>query len=902
MLLNPADIKRISSLAEAGVKGGIHSDSTLLVAMNDGSLWIWKHTGDEERDEIFIYHLALALFRGIVPETQPLYIPGRGWGSAQRKVSGIPAARVDGLHGYMHGNDEIQADLVAMIIMDYCVGNPDRHANNWMLMENDRLAAIDNGWAGKELVIQISLVLEPARLAGIEGDKKLWPRFLNMVLWMIQDLHGRGDQARAIAQEIGIEREQAVEMVRLWEPKLERLRRFVQAEVAKNPKMLDGGAPDITLKARTYVETPEEAPEGVPVETGPKGGLYYESEPNLPGFEETPQQRARHDIAPQTILEASQADPESLRALMDMQLEAVEQALVRKPEYKSYDNSTPEVRGAVKDGIARRLAEKTGVDYATVTTYIQSWAGSSSDSNPDSLAMQMAAAELFELEPTPYVVDAWAKMGEEARYTGRGAQTVEEGLAIAKKILQAMYDDTQERLKAAGVEKVTLFRGMRWWQDIGENAAPDEVFVHDKQLAPGIWTGETEFHSNPLSSWAYSYAKAMDFANYKPENAEDYEEESDLDDPDAVEDAEIALGDAYATDYEKGDDPEIDAIEDADERFDAWKEKFLGEYGGNAVMWAIENEAIEAPVHYPPITRMMASVTVPREKIIATAVTGLGCLEEDEIVITGGKFNQRVYTADDPDGTNEFPSSQSIKEWEGAEPEPAAPEPGPAAATEEITQKPGRIPEELMAQRLTEIQDDPLLAPDDKHAQASDLLFEWWKREDDPLKEQSDAIFNKYYEEKQGWKDEAAYIQEVAPVHLEQQKLQLAYQERLDAARRAAGVAPDWFDPIKWQHQRDYDRAGIKLTQALIAGKLDVAGYKAKQAAIYARVTAQVKLREDGYDSTDPAVVAEQQKYIKARDAIAASGPMYGKTYDKLIALNKKHEAWLASLPKVKPA
>ncbi|KKM03675.1 hypothetical protein LCGC14_1772060, partial [marine sediment metagenome] len=264
--IRPEDIKRLSSLEDAGVRGGIHSQHTWLVALHDGSLWIAKKTGTEERDEIFVYLLAQKMFRGVVPETVPGYIPKIGWVSMQRKVSGVPAGRVDGLHGYMHGNEEMQADLVSMIVMDYLVGNPDRHSNNWFLMHNDRLAAIDNGWAGEENTLPLSAVFQPADLAGLVRDEALWPKMLKMMLELINDLTGRGDEARALAEEIDINQKDAVDMVRLWEPKLQRLARFVQTEASK------------LQKEKVYITRDEQPPLGVRMEEGPRGGHYYESE------------------------------------------------------------------------------------------------------------------------------------------------------------------------------------------------------------------------------------------------------------------------------------------------------------------------------------------------------------------------------------------------------------------------------------------------------------------------------------------------------------------------------------------------------------------------------------------------------------------------------------------------
>jgi len=264
--IRPEDVKRISNLEGAGIRGGIHSQHTWLVALHDGSLWIAKNTKTEERDEVFTYELARLMFRSIVPETTVTDLPKIGWVSIQRKVSGVPAGRVDGLHGYFHGNDEMLADLVAMLVLDYLIGNPDRHSNNWFVLHNDRLAAIDNGWAGEDMAMSFADVFQPARLAGMMEDERLWPQLLKGIAVLIQDLEGRGDEVRALAEAIGIDKKEAVDMVRLWEPKLASLTRLIHAEAGR------------VEKARVYITPGQQPPMGVSVEEGPRGGHYYESE------------------------------------------------------------------------------------------------------------------------------------------------------------------------------------------------------------------------------------------------------------------------------------------------------------------------------------------------------------------------------------------------------------------------------------------------------------------------------------------------------------------------------------------------------------------------------------------------------------------------------------------------
>lgn len=558
--IQPQDIKRLSNLEDAGIRGGIHSKRTYLMALHDGSLWVWKQTGVEERDEIFMYHLARRMFRAIVPEVQPVYVPKLGWGSAMRKVAGVPAGRADGLHGYFHGNEEMQADLVAMLVLDYLTGNSDRHANNWFLMHNDRLAAIDNGWAGEDLTMSLSDVFEPARLADLVRDESLWPKMLQMMLELVQDLSGRGDEARALAEEIKIDRKDAVTMLRLWEPKLERLARFIKSEASK------------LQKEKVYIKPGQQPPLGVRVEEGPRGGHYYESEGIPAGMEEQeqPVEFVAQPLTRESLSEAEMFNDGTFEGwLEDWRDTKGNVGLVQASEI-------------MKNDVVTAISSRAGLDYDTVNRFVAAWSGSATQS-VESLAMQNAAAGIFGLKKNTYIEE----QGQWRKPTG---EAVERSKIEATAIIAAMYEETQEWLKAQGVASLVLFRGMRWT----EEETPGDMRVGGEGT-------DVFFHANPLSSWSSDPNIAQEFANYQAEGAE------------------------AEQDYEDAD--YLDCVKEAEEE-------------GNMY----PDEECDAPMVSPPLVRSFAVARVPAERVLALSVTGLGCLHEREVVVAGGKHSMRVYS------------------------------------------------------------------------------------------------------------------------------------------------------------------------------------------------------------------------------------------------------------------
>lgn len=153
----------------------------------------------------------------------------------------------------------------------------------------------------------------------------------------------------------------------------------------------------------------------------------------------------------------------------------------------------------------------------TVDRALAQWSTSARDQDPYSLALQLAAAEEFDLP----------KDSAEQMAIGVGSYTMERTLNVLRDphvrapwsspmlrpMLRAMYEHTQEELKQAGVELVTLFRGIRpTSHESGSETMPwmqQMDYDPEKGHRP---RREQAFLQNPLSSWSSSIHVATEFA------------------------------------------------------------------------------------------------------------------------------------------------------------------------------------------------------------------------------------------------------------------------------------------------------------------------------------------------------------------------------------------------------
>jgi hypothetical protein len=118
-----------------------------------------------------------------------------------------------------------------------------------------------------------------------------------------------------------------------------------------------------------------------------------------------------------------------------------------------------------------------------VQTVFDSWAKSSTKSEA-SVAMQIAASKITGDNPE--------LKGTVPSVYGKGKSLYEKHSEVFDKVANIIYNDTQTQLKEAGVEKVTLFRGMT--------------------VPRHIKTGDLNLDMNPLSSFAMNYTTASTFS------------------------------------------------------------------------------------------------------------------------------------------------------------------------------------------------------------------------------------------------------------------------------------------------------------------------------------------------------------------------------------------------------
>lgn len=130
-----------------------------------------------------------------------------------------------------------------------------------------------------------------------------------------------------------------------------------------------------------------------------------------------------------------------------------------------------------------------------------------------SLSMQQAAVDEFGLDRQG--LDGVRQRAIDANHVGPGVlRSADEEYAKSgdwyRAELRALYDETQAKLKAAGLDKVAIARGLRW-------DSKDEVPAQVIEALPGMLNnkGVIDAHAQPISSWTAFPDVANDFAQTK---------------------------------------------------------------------------------------------------------------------------------------------------------------------------------------------------------------------------------------------------------------------------------------------------------------------------------------------------------------------------------------------------
>ena len=154
------------------------------------------------------------------------------------------------------------------------------------------------------------------------------------------------------------------------------------------------------------------------------------------------------------------------------------------------------------------------VSTNVVAAVVDMWASSSGDGNPWSVAVQHAAAAEFGIERPHYG-------GVNGESFKRGLAHYEEHRDALRAVVRAMYENTQAELKANGIEKVTLFRGISFGQmDLFHGPAASSKAAaslwRQRSNGPNTKGGHVVIDAtvagNPLSSYSYELGTASAFA------------------------------------------------------------------------------------------------------------------------------------------------------------------------------------------------------------------------------------------------------------------------------------------------------------------------------------------------------------------------------------------------------
>jgi hypothetical protein len=182
--------------------------------------------------------------------------------------------------------------------------------------------------------------------------------------------------------------------------------------------------------------------------------------------------------------------------------------------------------GAAKNELVTELSKRSGVDYKRVNDLIAQWAQSSNDNDMRSLAIQEDMAKILGIDLPKWQADKLAALRADLPKLISQGFNRDDLLNFyplmdsesQQKILQAMYDYTQERLDAAGIgDTVRLYRGMSVDKSIVDEWMKNAGMTDNYNL---LNTENVKYRGSVLESWSSNPNVAQGFSHdYDPNEA-----------------------------------------------------------------------------------------------------------------------------------------------------------------------------------------------------------------------------------------------------------------------------------------------------------------------------------------------------------------------------------------------
>lgn len=285
----------------------------------------------------------------------------------------------------------------------------------------------------------------------------------------------------------------------------------------------------------------------------------------------------------------------------------VEDVLTLNVKGGRFINATDEERSLVKSVNVAELSRRTGISEPHVNDILKDWAVSSNDNNLSMLLLQEAAAEELGVE-----MGDWqkAKLDELYQYQDKDAEWFSRRSRDATMDLQEIDRDWNKGIKAARE------RGeySEWY------AAHRNEYAKKREAAAALETKyEKEyglFHAGLYDPGPLSMEQRKSFIG------EMYSwTQNDL----------SVLG------YMPDPNEQVTLFRGINRDYLPYKKNDVVSYKGNAIeSWSLsDRSAADFAFNSQSGTGLVMAITVPRRNIISTAVTGLGCLSEGEVIISG---------------------------------------------------------------------------------------------------------------------------------------------------------------------------------------------------------------------------------------------------------------------------